>query len=520
VKDTGIGIPEDRTTRLFRSFSQGDISISRKYGGTGLGLAISKRLTELMGGTMWIESQIGQGSTFHFTIAARADQSVQPAYLSSVPVPFLGCRVLIVDANATSRRVLAAQLQSWSMRPVAVASSEEALALIQESMAFDLAILDMQMPGMDGLTLAGEIRRYRDASALPLLMLTSLGQRIDDAHCGDFAAALAKPIKTGQLYDTLITILANSTRAQLPDNFVIEPDDEQNLFDPGMAQRLPFRLLVVEDNEINQEVLVQMLAQLGYHADIAENGLIALEALGRETYDIILMDVQMPQMDGLETTRRIRGEIASSRQPCIIAVTANVVRGEREECFVAGMDDYISKPIDPHQLIAAIEQASVRPQAATPAIGAASATPAARPPPATPQTKQAADGALLNTAALQRLNVALGHQAAMLLPNLFKSFAENAGRLRAALHEVSPQSRLESLHRAAHTLKSNSDLFGAPTLAELCRNLERRTKAGSLEGAEEMVTQIETEFARVQTALETILLDLRAGKLSEGGYEF
>jgi len=206
------------------------------------------------------------------------------------------------------------------------------------------------------------------------------------------------------------------------------------------------------------------------------------------------------------------------RQPCIIAVTANVVKGECEECFVAGMDDYISKPIDPHELIAAIERAALRPQATSPPADPA---PATHLPPATPlPPRQATNGALLDSAALQRLQLALGQQAATLLPNLFKSFAENAGRLRAATQEISPEIRADSLRRAAHTLKSNSNLFGALALAELCRNLEHHAKEGTLEGAEELVAQIETEFAHVQAALETVLTDLKDDKPSEDGSGF
>ena len=277
VQDAGIGIPEDHIARLFQPFSQSDASIARRYGGTGLGLAISKRLAELMGGTMWVESQGGQGSTFHFTIKAQGDQTAWPAYLVGVPLYLRGRRVLIVDDHASTRRMLVTQLRSWAMEPVAVASGEEALALVQKGEAFDLALLDMQMPGMDGLTLADEIRNYRDASALPLVMLTSLGQRMADLRFAHVAASIAKPIKVAQLYAS-IAVFANSPRAQFADDAAFDQDDEQNLFDPDLARRLPLRLLVVEDNEINQEVLVQMLAQLGYQADVAENGLRALEA--------------------------------------------------------------------------------------------------------------------------------------------------------------------------------------------------------------------------------------------------
>ncbi len=431
VRDTGIGIPKDQIEGMFDLFHQSDTSITRKYGGTGLGLAISKRLVELMGGRMWVESQVGQGSTFHFTISVQADTGALPGYMIGVPSHLRGCRVLIVDDHIATQQMLATQLRAWAMESVAAASAEAALELIQAGESFDLAILDMQMPGMDGLALATQIRRYRAAATLPLVMLTSLGQQISDTRFAHAAASIAKPIKTAQLH-TLITVFANSPSAQLADSAAVDQDDDQHLFDPDMARQLPLRLLVVEDNEINQEVLTQILAQLGYQASIAENGVVAIEALRREFYNIVFMDVQMPQMDGLETARHIRSEIAPDRQPQIIAVTANVVRGEREECFVAGMDDYISKPIDPRQLIAAIKRAAEH-------TLATSAADDAWPPDATaasPAAKHDEDGTILDSGALQRLHVALGPQVGTVLPSLLKSFAENADRLHTAAHEL------------------------------------------------------------------------------------
>jgi PAS domain S-box-containing protein len=508
VRDTGIGIPADRIGHLFRLFHQSDASVARNYGGTGLGLAISKRLVELMGGRMWVESQIGQGSTFHFTIGVQADEVAPPGYLLGVPLGLRGCRVLIVDDHSATRQMLAMQLEAWAMEPVAVASGEAALALVQAGETFDLAILDMQMPGMDGLTLAGELRHYHAAASLPLVMLTSLGQQINDARFTYVAASIAKPIKTAQLH-TLITVFANRPHAQLADDAAAELDDEHNLFDPDMARRLPLRLLVVEDNEINQEVLVQILAQLGYQARIAENGVVALEALRCAAYDIVLMDVQMPQMDGLETTRRIRSEIAPDQQPCVIAVTANVVRGEREECFAAGMDGYISKPIDLRQLIAAIEQAGTHASAISGGIGAS--PPEAVP---TPSAAKPDDDSILNAAALQRLYSSLGPQVGTVLPGLLKSFAENAGQLHKAAREMHTPEGIITFHRAAHTLKANGELFGALTLAEHCRELEHCAKVGTLEGADELLVQIEVEFARALAALHALLADPTNDKMT------
>ncbi|MBK9713509.1 MAG: response regulator [Kouleothrix sp.] len=486
VRDTGIGIPPERMEQLFLSFSQGDASITRRYGGTGLGLAISKRLAELMGGTMWAESQVGQGSTFHFTIRVRAAQGELPLYLSGGCADLRGRRVLIVDDNATNRQLLTMQLQSWDMAPVAAESWQEALALVRSPAAFDLAILDMRMPEMDGLALASEIRRYRDRSALPLLLLTSLGERIRDPRRDHFTDALTKPVKAARLYETLTTIFAHASPAQ-PGASTSESADAHSLFDAGMAARLPLRLLIAEDNAINQDVLVRMLARLGYQADVAENGLAALAALRGECYDVVLMDVQMPEMDGLEAARRIRAETPPDLQPRIIAVTANAVHGEPEECLAAGMSDYISKPIDPRQLIAALGRAGAR-------AHVSDAPPPAERMPAQP----AAAGAVLDPGALDRLRIMLGERGGALLPNLIETFFENAGQLRTTERQA------DSLRRAAHTLKSNSDLFGAVALAALCRDLERRAKAGALEGAELLLEQIDAELGRVQVALAQV----------------
>jgi signal transduction histidine kinase/CheY-like chemotaxis protein len=348
VRDTGIGIPQERMDRLFQSFSQVDASTTRKYGGTGLGLAISKRLSELMGGTMWVESKVGKGSTFHFTIQVEAAPSPPRAYLREVQPDLRGRWLLIVDDNATNRRILTLQTQSWGMLPRDTASPAKALEWIRRGDPFDVAILDMQMPEMDGLMLATEIRRERNAETLPLVMLSSLGQRGTDAERSLFAAYLTKPIKPSQLYDVLMNIFAE-------DVCPIEVDKgvTKSQFDPEMGQRLPLRILVAEDNTINQKLALRLLERIGYRADVAGNGLEAIESLQRQTYDVVLMDVQMPEMDGLEATRAIYKEWQEQR-PRIIAMTANVMKEDREACLAAGMDDYIGKPIRVEELVRAL----------------------------------------------------------------------------------------------------------------------------------------------------------------------
>jgi PAS domain S-box-containing protein len=337
VQDTGIGIPPDRLDRLFRSFSQVDTSTTRRYGGTGLGLAISKQLVEMLGGSIWLESIVGQGSTFHFTIVAEATANQPPIYPCG-PLPLLADkRILIVDDNATSRRMLTVQVQAWGMLPWATGSGPEALAWLYAGNPCDVALLDMQMPHMDGLTLAAEIRTYQEVQKLPLVLLTSLGRGEAKVDPGQFAAFLTKPIKASALCNVLEDIFARQVSCVTP----VSPRQ----LELQMAEWLPLRILLAEDNVVNQKVALQMLKRMGYRADVVANGLEVLEALARQSYDVILMDVHMPEMGGLEATQRICQQWPTAHRPRIIAMTANAMQGDREACLTRGMDDYISKPV-------------------------------------------------------------------------------------------------------------------------------------------------------------------------------
>ena len=354
VKDTGIGIPQERMERLFKSFSQVDASTTRHYGGTGLGLAISKRLSEMMGGRMWVESQAGLGSTFYFTIVAESvADSLQVDY--HLQPQLSGKRLLIVDDNVTNRKILTLQGQSWGMLTRAAESGAEALEWLRQGDPFNIAILDMQMPQMDGLTLAAEIRKQPHRQELPLVMLTSMGKQeaaVQDLDV-NFAAYLNKPVKQSQLYNILIQILAEQPLKAAP---FPTPSSESK---PELAPIRPLRILLAEDNVVNQQVALFILQRLGYRADVAGNGLEVLEALHRQPYDVVLMDVQMPEMDGLEATRRICQEW-SAEHPWIIAMTANAMQGDREVCIYAGMDDYLSKPLRVEELIQALGKCQAR----------------------------------------------------------------------------------------------------------------------------------------------------------------
>ncbi len=355
VRDTGIGLSKEGIGRLFQSFSQADSSTTRKYGGTGLGLAISKRLAELMGGTMWVESGgPGKGSTFYCTMQAGKAHlpPTRARDLFGVQAELKGKRLLIVDDNATNRRILALQSAKWGMISRDTEFPAEALKWLDAGERFDLGILDMHMPQMDGLQLAQAVSKL-DAK-LPLVLFSSLGRREADTYGGVFKAYLAKPLRQSQLYDTLVSLLAREVVAK-PAAAAAKPQ-----MDPEMAKRHPLRILLAEDNVVNQKLALRLLQQMGYRADLASNGIEAVESVARQTYDVVLMDVQMPEMDGLEASRRINAALPDGRRPRIVAMTANAMQGDREMCMAAGMDDYVAKPIRVDQLVAALHQ--VRPR--------------------------------------------------------------------------------------------------------------------------------------------------------------
>jgi CheY-like chemotaxis protein len=340
--------------RLFESFSQVDASTTRRYGGTGLGLAISKRLVEMMDGTMSVDSEEGNGSTFFIELTARDAEVPAPIAIEEGLTQLAGKRILVVDDNATNREIVSRHARAWGMEPVAVERPTEALALITAGDHFDVALLDMLMPDMDGVALAREIRRHRGERDLPLLLLTSLGRTSQAREAHEFSAQLAKPLKASQLYNALLRVLGEQAQ------------EEPRLVAPAAdaGKRAPtassLRILLAEDNAVNQKVALRLLKQLGYGADVASNGLEALEALERQPYDVVLMDVQMPELDGLDASRRICERWPPETRPRIIAMTANAMAEDREACLAAGMDDYVAKPIRPEELENALSRARPR----------------------------------------------------------------------------------------------------------------------------------------------------------------
>jgi len=352
VRDTGIGITAEGMDRLFQSFSQADTSISRRYGGTGLGLAISRRLAEAMAGRLSADSSgvPGEGATFHLVVRLdAAPASAVKRHAASDVVDLAGRSVLIVDDNATNRRILAAQLARWSIKTRATASSNEALAWVRAGEKFDVVLLDLFMPELDGLALADAIHAAVPAHPPKLVLVSSAAVR-ERAH-PTLDAIVTKPVKPSALHDVLVTVLAS---AGSTDRSVRAPD--RPTIDPGLATRHPLRILLAEDNAVNQKLALRLLSNMGYTAEVASDGQRAVDAVEGGTYDVVLMDVQMPELDGLEATRRIRARWPE-RPLHIVAMTANAMAGDRDACLAAGMNDYISKPIDPAILAEALARA-------------------------------------------------------------------------------------------------------------------------------------------------------------------
>ena len=358
INDTGIGIPADRRDQLFKSFSQVDSSTTRLYGGTGLGLAICKQLVELMGGRIWLESEVGQGSTFHFTIVG-AKNEAPPVVVEKRP-SLVGKHILAVDDLEINQKILARHLESQGMIVQTVTTGAEALTLLERGDRFDGAILDMQMPEMDGIMLADKIKMLPDGALLPLVMLTALGRH--QIKNSNVAGVLTKPVKTSQLFDLLSRVLGGAAETRT---------GARPVLDQQFARQFPLRILLAEDNVINQEVVLRILDKMGYRADLAANGKEAFEAVQRQSYDVVLMDVQMPEMDGIEATTRITTHLGAQR-PWIIALTANALQGDRERYLGVGMDDYVSKPIRVDELARALSQSRPRHQQGLSTIGKSS----------------------------------------------------------------------------------------------------------------------------------------------------
>jgi PAS domain S-box-containing protein len=462
VQDTGIGIPADKTTLIFDAFAQADASTTRRFGGTGLGLAISRRLVERMSGRIWLESEVGRGSTFHFTVELRRAEQPVPRRVAAPPRSLRGLTVLAADDNATNRRLLEATLSSWGVAATIVADGRSAVAALEQARAagrmFRLVLLDARMPDLDGFAVAERIRQEPGLAGVTVMLLTSDVMSGDLARCRQLGVArhLVKPLTPSELLQAVLLALgqspdAASAAAQRPSEG---------------ARRL--HVLVAEDNPVNQTLIVRLLEKLGHTSFLAANGEEAVRAHEAQMFDVVLMDVQMPVMDGLAATAAIREREARDhgrRRVPIMAVTAFALRGDREKCLAAGMDDYLTKPIKPDDLAAALNRLFADAQPAAPASASAPSEPAA--------------GAGFDFSAA--LSYVGGDRA--LLDELLVIFAEDAPVRMEAIRKAIAGGDAQELMREAHTLKGALKVLGAAAAAGLALELEALGREGDMSRA-------------------------------------
>jgi PAS domain S-box-containing protein len=494
VKDTGIGIAKEQQERLFEPFTQADASTTRRYGGTGLGLVISKQLVEMMGGEIGVESEPGAGSTFYFEVPFEEqpevvrDEAVVPADLHDL-------RILVVDDNETNRKIIHEQAISWGMKNGMAETGPDALRMLQEAAErgepYDVAILDLHLPGMDGMQLARQIKADPAVASIRLVLLTSVGRHDDteEALRLGIEAYLTKPVRQSELYDALATVMG--TRAGLA-----AAGEKRRLVTRRTVSearsRSRGRVLVAEDNPTNQQVAVGILGMLGYQADVARDGREVLETLSRDSYVAVLMDVQMPEIDGYAATAEIRRREESGEQHVpIIAMTANALRGDKEKALEAGMDDYVSKPVKSEELAKVLERWVPQQEA----------------PPGQETREPGRDGGSAVTvqgehASLDESVLADLHKVGPdFLSGLVKLFLRDAPPQLAALDEAVNRDDWESVKQRAHSLKGNCSAVGASTLAEICAELQEAGASEDILRALELLRQLEEEFSRVRPAL-------------------
>ena len=482
VADTGIGIPADKQRLIFDAFTQVDGATTRHHGGTGLGLAIAAQLVSLMGGELSVESAPGRGSRFRFR--ARFALPAEPAAetLRLTPPRLRNLRVLVVDDNATNRRILEEMLVQWGMRPKAARGGQEALAELERAASrgrpYPLVLLDGNMPGMDGFSLAERIHRNRRLARAAIMMLTSSARPGDRARCLELGVAsyLTKPIKQSDLLDTIMGVLASrgAPRARGPRVPV-----------PRLEESRRLRVLVAEDNAVNQQVVVGMLENAGHVVSVTADGREAIAALEKQPFDVVLMDVQMPVMDGLEATAAIRArERPTGAHIPIVAVTAHTMKGDAERCLAAGMDACLPKPLRPRDLLSTIDRLS----------GGARA-------PAAPASPEAPRGAIVDE---ERLLERVGHDS-QALARLVRLFLADYPRQLARIRRAVASRDARGLRAAAHALKGSVSNFAAPAATEAAMRLQQIGDTGGVTGARSALSAVESEIERVHRALVALV---------------
>ncbi len=485
VKDTGIGIPEDRMDRLFKAFSQVDSSTTRTHGGTGLGLIISKRLSEMMGGRMWVESKVGEGSVFSFTVITEAAPSKSKVYLKGSNLQLEGKKALIVDDNKTNRRILKVQTETWGMVPHEYDSPAAVLEDLKKGAKFDIAILDYQMPVMDGLSLAAELRKNKNTKSIPIVILTSLGKRdtLIDYENLNLSAFITKPIKHIQLYETLVSIFSGSRKElSVRSKKVVKIESD-------MSKKWPLRILLAEDNTVNQKVALKILEKMGYRADVSGNGIEVLQAINKIKYDLILMDILMPEMDGYETTRVIRKEYPEDSRPKIIAMTANAMQGDREKCIEAGMDDYISKPVRVEELQEALKKwGEVIIEHKNDALAAIE--------------KGMIDFKIINERNIEILQDLQCEDDVAFFVELLDIYIKDLPAAIANIKKAVAEKNSKNLQFTTHKLKGSSLTFGIEIIAGICDEIESLAKDSNF--TPELSAHIEKLVGKYETVIKEL----------------
>jgi signal transduction histidine kinase/HPt (histidine-containing phosphotransfer) domain-containing protein len=481
ICDTGIGIPREAQGRLFKSFQQVDASTARQYGGTGLGLAICKRLSELMGGKIWVESEPGHGSIFHFTISAKATAATSPPAWQSPQPQLAGKRLLVIEDSATNRAIITRRAERWGMTVTAYETRVEALKKTAEGAAFDALVVDAQLGNSDGIGFAAQLRKQPGCAELPLIFLTSLRLKPEELHPVEGVSHfIYKPIRPAQMLDALCR--AFSVHVQREKKAPQTPS-----LDADLARRLPLQLLLADDNTINQKVGLSVLHKLGYRADIAANGLEVLRALEQKQYDILFLDVQMPEMDGLEAARQICQRWPAEKRPRIIAMTGNALMGDREKCLEAGMDDYISKPIRIGDLQNALERWA-------------------------PPDKKKSDTSffsrgkfltaeqLLDEKVISELReMPPSDEGVSMLCELIDLFLDTAPKRLEQINAAATNAEQLAFH--AHAMKSMSLNLGAKRMVEVSRALEDLGRETKLQDVPALIKELDSAFLHTKAHL-------------------